>query len=1165
MRTGTRASQLAMQLRDRFSRQPKARALVGWQSYYRELLEDSAERALVDHRGPHVGGEARQTELIDAIAGGTRAVLVSAPPGCGKSRFALELARRIARTQRSWDVRFVRHDEPALDEELREPPQADRLILVVDDAQDCPTLVQRLAAACAAQGGSQAHLICLARPAGRAELIEALASHFPGSPPLERDLGRPDPKLLRELIEALIPQLSPHHRDVIRRFAADSFFAAVLLCASVARQKRLPQTLSTKDLRDYAVREPLLRAMGDLCTAEKAFRALAVYAACAPVRVGDAAIRSQAATRSGLPVAEIEALERRLVEAGLFAKDGGGLIRPSPDLMGDLILEEICLDEQGWLTPFGRELMHGLLEQRLYDRLISNCDDIARLFSTKPRVDFLSELLLQRLNGPSLQSRAEAAELLGGCSRLAVRHPRLTVQLVEALTTMGVLQPVSSPPEPDFADGPEVRAQRLLLRAAESDPTLVPRALEYSRQLLAGTRAHDAADRAILDGLTEFCRFGVARPLAHASAVLGTLEKWSEDPDGDAAQIAASLVHGFLRLDMRAHRWEQGAPTLVPVELHCADELCKLRDRALDILVRCAGHTSPGVGLGAARSLRYWASGHRALAAGQRQLWEPQLGRELDRLVAAFGRLASTTAHLPVRAAVEQQGWQWWTQSPELFIRRGGRRILEALPEAPAYSLWKALHSGTLPIFPLPLEESNEPQEKQDPEPPLIEPSAARTGALAKELFDRLDPLYRGSSAWAALFESVAGALPRQPLQPHAGVYLKEFVGRHPEEAWSFVSAEAAEGPLGAILPALLLELRGLETPRWREALQNALPGTRLFEMELRALCASGDLDIAEREMVAKGLELDAPGVVHLSAQALLSGPPSTIASGLEAVLASLPRRATDMALWELALDAFARWGALLLSGPADEEPDPALRAASSELLRLLRTSGSALSWDEDEGPHTRRLTTVLAIFAVAVPHTLKAWLRQEWPVSADRGDSAGVLSAARLAEVVGLLSTSSAAPFWQKQFLDWIEQEPELAGLGARGLAALCGLGDPCIGPLVKNLVAQPTETSPEALSELIGTCGSAPRFLEDAVALLRQLVDAPEAYALIETEIISTMARGNPGRAAALGERSAALEALDRAAAADLPELLRQTLARVRQAIQGALEEDVLRGEAV
>jgi hypothetical protein len=1161
MRAGTRASQLAMQLRDRLSRQPKSRALVGWQSYYHDLLEESGERVLVDHRGPYVGGEARQTELIEAVAGGRRAVLVSAPPGCGKSRFALELARRLARAQRSWEVRFVRQDEPALDDELQQLAKTGRLILVVDDAHDRAALVQRLASACAAHTGSQTHLICLTRPSGRTALLDALASHFPASAPLEIALGRPDPKILRELIEALIPQLSPHHRDVIRRFVADSFFAAVLLCSSVARQKKLPQTLSTRHLRDYAVRQPILEAIGDLCPAEKAFRALAVYAACAPVPTGDSAIRSLAATHAGLPVAQLEALERRLVEARLFAHDASGLLRPVPHLLGDLIFGEACLDEQGWLTPFGRELMRGLLEQRYYERVISNCDDLARLFSTAARVDVLSELVLERASGASTQSRAQTTELLEGCAPLAARNPEVAVKLVEALTTTGVLRPLAAGPELEVGDRPEVRALRLLMSAAESDPTLVPRALEYSRQLAAGVRAQEAAHRVVLDILAEFCRFAVARPLAHATAVLDVLEQWSKDPDAQTAELAASLVHGFLRLQMRAHRWEQGAPALVSVALTPVDDIWKLRDRALEILARCAAHTSPEVGFAAACSLTQWAEGSRALTIAQLQPWEPQLQREMDRLAVAFGELGSTTDHLPVRAAVERQGWLWWAESPERFVRNGGRRILEAMPAAESYSLWKALHCGTLPIFPIALEESPQADGQSEPLPSLSEPSEARTIELAKALFDRLDVHHQGDAAWSALFTCVAGALPRQPLQPRAGVYLREFVARHPDAAWSLVTEKTALGPLGAILPALLIELRRQDTQRWHEAIETAVPGTSLFELQLRALCACGDLDAVEREVLAKGLELDAPGVVHLSARALLSAPDTAMARGLEAVVAAIARRPADSRLWELALEAFARWGSPLLSAPPEEEADPVLRAASSELLRVLRTCGGEFS--SSDGPQTRQLASVLAIFGVAVPHTLKSWIRQDWPSPAERGEAAGVLSPTRLSEVVRLLRTSSAAAFWQKQFLEWILEEPDLASLGATGLAALCGLTDPCIEPLVRTLAQRGTEASRHALSELIGSCGGSPGFIPDALALLRPFVDSPESYQLIETEIISTVARTHPLRVSAIEERTAALEAMHGAEAAALPEPLRETLARARRAAQGALEEDLLRGE--
>ncbi|HVS77035.1 MAG TPA: hypothetical protein VHE11_08880 [Steroidobacteraceae bacterium] len=1145
------------------SRHPKWKALVGWQSYYRRFLEESPGLALVDHRGPHVGNEARQTELIDAIAGGRSAFLISAPAGCGKSRFALELARRLGRAQRPWEVRFVRHDEPALAEELQhlqELPQASRLILIVDDAHDCPALVQRLASICSAQRPPRIHLVCLTRPAGRAALIEALASHFPVGGPLEIDLGRPDPKVLRELIDALIPQLSPHHRDVIRRFVADSFFATVLLCSSVARQKKLPQTLSTKNLRDYALRQPIAQAIGDPCPPEKALRALAVYAACAPVHAGDAAVRSSAARHAGLPISDIEALERRVLDAGLFEMDGRGLIRPVPDLVGDLILEETCLDEQGTPTPFGRSLIGALLEQRHYERVICNCGDVARLFSRPERVDFLGEMVLERANGLSSESRAEAAGLLDGCTRLAVRQPGVVVRLIEALTERGVLRTVRPALH---GDDPEIRAQRLLTSAGECDPAIVPRALEYSRQLMAGAREDEVGHRALLEVSTESCRFAVARPLAHAAAVLDVLGRWSEESDGETAGLAASLVPGFLRLEMRIRRWDQEESTPVSIGLDPADEICKLRDQALDVLIRCAGHASPAVGYAAASSLRHWASGYDKLTGELRDRWQPQLNRELDRLAAAFGKLGATTAHLPVRAAVEQQGWQWWTDGAEPFIRRGGGRILELLPAADIYSLWKALHAATLPIFPLPLDESIEPQRRRDHLLPLTAPSAPRAAELAGELFDRLDVLCHGSSAWSALLASAVSALPRQPLQPGARPYLKEFVRRHPDEAWSLVTEDAALGALGAILPALLAELRGQDSPRWREAIQRASPGTRLFELELRALCTRGDLDAVERAVVSKGLELEEAEIVHLSAEALLSSAHPALGPGLAAVMASLPRRATDVRLWELTLEAFVRWGDHLLTSAAGVEADSATRAASGELLRLLRTSASPLSWDQ--GPHTRQLASALAILAVAVPHTLKTWIRQDGMPSADCGENGLVLSPARFCEFVRLLRKSPAAPFWQQQFVEWIMEEPDLASIGARGLAELCGLSDPCMGPLLMRIAQQPSDSSLDALSELVGSCGRSARFVEDALTLFRQLADAPQACGLMEKEFVSTVVRADRARAGAVEGRKAALEAMDRAARdTDLPQTLRQALARARQTIQGTIEEDLLRGEA-
>jgi hypothetical protein len=1087
-------------LRDRFARQPKWKCLVDAHTYYRAFLEDSPGRALIDHRGPYVGDEQRQTQLIDAMARGRKVFVVTAPPGCGKSRFALELARRLAKSQR--EVRFVRHDEAAFRQELPELAKAKQLVLVVDDAHESPSLVELLASACC---GAQAHhLVCLTRPTGRAAVGEALANHFAVGEPLEIDLGRPNTKLVRELIDKLIPQLSPHHRDVIRRVVADSFFAAVLLCSRVARQKGLPQTINSKNFREYVIRQPIAQAVRDLCPTDKALSGLAVYAACSPVRVGDTTIRASAAAHSGLSAANIEVLEQRVVEAGLFQVDGRGLLQPVPDLVGDLILEETCLNDQGRPTPLGQALMRTLFDG-YHEQITRNCADIARLFSTTTRVDLLSDLVMQRADAVSAGMHAEALQLLDSASSLAVRQPGTIVRLIDVLTAKGILR--SEPPARELADEDnlEARARALLTTASEYDPSIVPRAMEYSRRLAVCARAAENSYRTLRDSLATSCQFGVARPLSHAKAVLDVLSAWADGSDVESAELAASLVHGYLQLEMRTHRWEEGAEVAVLVSLAPMEEIWKLRDRALDILGRCTRHSVPAVQFAATDSLQHWARGYRGLTDDLREPWTPQLNRELNVLAESFSKLGASTGHLPVRAAVEHEGWRWWIDELNALTQRGGQRILEGLPEAKPYSLWKALHDGALPIFPVPLDDTIEPKDRRERLAPVIEPTQSRTVELAKELFDQLDPLHSDTPAWATLFTAALGALPKRPLQPQAHVYVAEFVKRHPVAAWSFVTEESANGALGAILPALLVELRAQDSQRWQEAIQKSMPGTRLFEVELAALCAASELDAAERIMVSRALEMDDPAVVHLSAQALLNAAPSALAPGLSAAFAVLPTRPTDERFWELTLDAFTRWGSPVLAAPEGEEASPEMRAISGELLKLLRAHGGTLSWER--GTHTQHLATAVAILAVAVPHTLKVWMRELWSPSAGAVDPDSPLSMARFKDIARLMRQSPTATYWQKQFIEWMTDEPDLALVGARGLAGMCRMTHSCVLPLVTRIVRQSDATSIEALGEFVRSHSSQPGFVENAVALLRQSGDAPEERELLEKEIIAAV----------------------------------------------------------
>jgi DNA polymerase III delta prime subunit len=1016
---------------DRFTRQAKWNAFVGWQTYYQAFLQNSPGRALVDHQGPYVGGDLRQVEVVKAMASGTRVFLVSGPPGCGKSRFALELARLLGRDQRSWDVRFVRCDDSAVQAELHEITKLKRVVLIVDDAQESPQWVQLLAgAARAADAQSPIHLVCLTRPSGRAEVMGALANHFPVGVPQEIDLGRPNPKLVRELIDKRIPNVSPHHRDVIRRFVGDSFFATVLMCSSVARQKTLPQTLSSKHVRDYVLHQPIVRAVQALCTPEKALRALAVYTACAPTRLGDSSIRECAVLHSGLSLSDLEVLEQRALQGGLFQMYGRGLLRPVPDILGDLILEETCLDEHGRLTPFGQTLMSQLFEHSPA-QVMRNCANISRLFSTAKSVDVLSPLVLTRANSLQPADRHATLQLLQSCAPLAARQPTTIVRLLEMLEARNVLRKAPPAAELNNTDNLEVYAQSLLLTASEYDTTLVPRALDYSRQLLAAARPDPRSYETVHKVVSSFCSYAVGRPYGHTKAVLDVFQTWLADSDAEKTQLIASLVQGYLPIE--AHGFRRDDNALVPflASVVPSDELWQLRARSLVLLVRCSEHENPAVQYLAAMAVQRWAHGYGNLTPELRERWAPQLQRELALLAETFSKLGATTSHLPVRAAVEHQGWRWWVNGADSFVMRGGQQILTGLPQGNTYSLWKALHDGALPVVTVVRPEDSTDEQRRDHFLALTNPTVENIEARARTLFDALDPACGDFAAWADLYTTVLRALPKTPMQSQAHPHLAEFVARHPDEAWSFVTEAAAESPLGAILPGLMSALRARDPLRWEAQIRNSSPGTRLFDAALRALWGASQLDPAERAMVTQALQLDDEAAVHLSAETLLNVSVSAIGPGLTEVFAAIRTRPADVRLWELAIDAFDRWSDHVLSAPPDEEPSPELRTMASEFLVLFRRSGTALSWDH--GLHTRGLTTALAVFAVVVPHTLKAWMREVW----SRGQATSndiALSTLRLPEVVRLIEKSSVVSYWQKQFVEWVVEEGGLASM----LAAL-------------------------------------------------------------------------------------------------------------------------------
>jgi len=1052
----------------KFVRRPTWDAFVGWQGYYSDYLRADDSHALIRHSGPYVDSPDRQTELIDAMVAGRGAAVVWAPPGCGKSRFALELARRIEREYARWSVVFVRHDAQKVRAELPRLMELKHVVFIVDDAHECPDLVELLAAALGKiSAPTSLHLICLTRSTARAEVDRVLHSAFPPGALHETDLGRPSPQVVRTLIDRLLPQSSPHHRETIARFVGQSYFGAVLGCGVLSRETKLPQTFQRHDLRERICRQAVRDAADGVCPIEGALHALAVYAALAPVPKAREDVRDWAAQLSGLTPASVAALTNRALAAGLFRECGLALMRPAPDLLGDLILELACVDTHGKPTPFSARLLEQLLEAEPVATL-RNCASVGQLFATGQEADLISRLLLERARTITVGNQWDALKLLQTTQPLAARRPATVVEVFTIMESRGVLRRNRPAADLSSANSVEMAACTLLMSAGELDSTAVPVALGLGRDLYASSREDARGRERILDELKACCVFQTGRSLAHARAAVDTLRAWAGEPEVEAAALCALLSAQFLTLEFEGPHDPEQAADAGRVPLPPVPGVWAVRDLAIDTLARAMAHGDVAVQAAAIGSLESYAAWEEAPERTASERWLPQLTREMESLSAAVMKLAKETASLRVSAAAERLGWQWWAE-PRDALHRTGAAIVRAIPETDAYRLWKLLYGLPLPVLTaLPEPAPALPQDRLQYVQAVCAAPEGDPIERARHFFDALDPRYPDSGAWRALWLTVLEQA-QMPIHPHGRAVIEEFARRHPEVAWTFVNQADADGPLFVMLPLLLAELGRLDKARRSKEASTVPAGTRLEEAWLRALSLTPDLDAPERAVLARGLESEDADTVHQAADALLSADNADRSTAFRKVFAVIARHPTDSELWDLVLQRFVSW-AEVARVPPPGKPTDEMAQVADELTGLLRAEGPHLRWGFQR--HTRHLTDALAIIAVLRPQRLQEWMQRDWTqseASGGRWSDASPLSAARLRDVMRLIADSPAATQWIDVFMLWVKRSPQLSGFGALGLAELCSLEDRRVGELAQAIASHPTETSQKAFAEFM------------------------------------------------------------------------------------------------
>ncbi len=175
-----------------------------WREHFKVELRVDSKRGLITHATPFVGFDDQLTSCMEHLIQGEPVVLVSAAPGCGKSRFALELARKLGKHESLWECFFVGHDLARATASIRKLRKVRRIVLFIDDAHKCPDLADRLAkVARESEGRHSLHVVCLCR----LSLLHVLTSRIKGG--ISRvELGNLGVDQLSEIIQAKKRRLS---------------------------------------------------------------------------------------------------------------------------------------------------------------------------------------------------------------------------------------------------------------------------------------------------------------------------------------------------------------------------------------------------------------------------------------------------------------------------------------------------------------------------------------------------------------------------------------------------------------------------------------------------------------------------------------------------------------------------------------------------------------------------------------------------------------------------------------------------------------------------------------------------------------------------------------------------------------------------------------------
>ena len=664
-----------------------------------EFFRSASSDRIYTHRWQLVGRSDQLAGLLSFVTSGEpQFAVLTGRGGIGKSRLLRELALTGEQEGVS-TFRFAARNTEIGPADFEQLPPGEGLVLVADDVSEGPEVISLIDGVQRAR--PDAKIIVSMRPQQVAALTASLGQAGIHPSELARwdidDLSYIDAEALAG--QALGPDVNPVLAGRLAGVGRDCPLLIVVGAALIRRGILDPARLESDDPLRSEIMAAFRKALtGDPVDDDPETRQeiLKGIAALQPFRLDQPAFRSALERLTGRAFDQLMPHLRHLEDAGVLTRRGTA-IRIIPDLLGDTVLAEACLDLRSGTST-------GYLERVLGGGIEGEC--LLNLFVNASRVDWQFRKISGSLTASLWETVTTEFQAGDNETRLGLLTVLRKVAYFQPGQTIALARWTIANPAEDAKEAPGPwhyhATHRMVLEelaAVLGNAAYHADHLREAAELLWALARHDTRPLnrypehpvRILQGLAEY---SPGKPWDFYEVLIAAAQDWLRDPKvADWPYSPFEVLSPMLATEIMDRLPDTLALRLRTYTVN-AQAVRGIRGRVLDLAFAEARNPDPKRAATAIQaignSLRYPGMLHRSVSPDEREAWTPQFEETISRLGEfAAGETADPAVVVTIRAAL------WWhAEYSETATRTAAQAALARLPGTAAYNLALVLHDG---------------------------------------------------------------------------------------------------------------------------------------------------------------------------------------------------------------------------------------------------------------------------------------------------------------------------------------------------------------------------------------------------------------------------------------------------------------------------------------